>query len=126
MTRAPAPTGRLVTVVLDCDAPSSLAAFWSALLDLPVTEKETDDWWELAPMPGGVGLAFQKVEKHRPPSRSRPQQLHLDIKVDDLSAAEQFVIGLGAEVRSERHPGGGSPWRVYADPAGHPFCLVTS
>jgi hypothetical protein len=92
---------------------------------LPVADKENDDWWELAPMDGGVALAFQKVEKHRPPNRSRPQQLHLDIKVDDLTAAENFALGLGAQIQSARHPGGGSPWRVYTDPAGHPFCFVT-
>jgi predicted enzyme related to lactoylglutathione lyase len=121
-------TGRRVgvvsTVVLDCNVPAALAEFWGALLDLPVVEKE-DDWWRLAPGEGGVSLAFQKVAKHRPPSPARPQQLHLDIRVADLAEAEEVVLGLGGEVRGDVHPGAGSPWRVYADPAGHPFCLVT-
>jgi predicted enzyme related to lactoylglutathione lyase len=121
---SPRPIGVLSTVVLDCNVPAALAEFWGTLLGLPVVEKE-EDWWQLAPMDGGVSVAFQKVEKHRPPNASRPQQLHLDVKVEDLDAAEEVVLGLGGEVRSERHPGGGSPWRVYADPAGHPFCLVT-
>ncbi|MDQ1713173.1 MAG: hypothetical protein QOE45_2623 [Frankiaceae bacterium] len=121
MTRA---VGVLSTVVLDCKHPGALAEFWGALLDLPVVEKE-DDWWQLAPGPGGVSLAFQKVGKHQPPSVTRPQQLHVDIKVDDLQAAEDVVLGLGAQARGDIHPGEGSPWRVYADPAGHPFCLVT-
>jgi predicted enzyme related to lactoylglutathione lyase len=116
--------GVLSTVVLDCNVPAALAEFWGTLLGLPVVEKE-EDWWQLAPMEGGVSVAFQKVEKHRPPNTTRPQQLHLDVKVEDLDAAEEVVLGLGGEVRSERHPGDGSPWRVYADPAGHPFCLVT-
>jgi hypothetical protein len=121
----PRPVGVLSSVVLDCKVPAALAEFWGALLDLPVVEKE-DDWWQLAPTVGGLSIAFQKVEKHRPPNLARPQQLHLDIKVDDLAAAEEVALGLGATVRSDVHPGDGSPWRVYADPAGHPFCLVTS
>lgn len=120
MTRA-----TVATVVLDCHAPGALAEFWGTLLDLPVAAKD-ETWWQLEPMPGGIALAFQKVEKHRPPNATRPQQLHLDVKVDDLRAAEDLVLGLGAQVRSDLHPGDGSPWRVYTDPAGHPFCLVTS
>ncbi len=119
------PVGTVVTVVLDCHVPAALAEFWGTLLDLPVVEKE-DDWWQLAPTAGGMSIAFQRVERYRRPSAARPQQLHLDVKVDDLTAAEDVVLGLGAEVRSDVHPGAGSPWRVYADPAGHPFCLVTS
>jgi catechol-2,3-dioxygenase len=118
------PVGVLSTVVLDCNEPAALAEFWGTVLDLPVVTKE-DDWYQLAPS-GGVSIAFQKVEHHRPPNPNRPQQLHLDVKVDDLAAAEEVVLGYGAEVRSDLHPGDGSPWRVYADPAGHPFCLVTS
>ena len=118
------PKGVLRTVVLDCNEPAALAEFWGTLLDLPVVTKE-DDWWALAPMDGGVSVAFQKVGKHRPPNASRPQQMHLDVTVDDIAAGEELVLGLGAEIRSELHPGDGSPWRVYADPAGHPFCLVT-
>ena len=118
------PAATVATVVLDCNHPASLAEFWGTLLDLPVVDK-TEEWWQLAPLPGGVSIAFQRVEKHRPPSASRPQQLHLDVQVDDITAAEELVLGLGAEVRSDLHPGDGSPWRVYADPAGHPFCLVT-
>jgi glyoxalase superfamily protein len=115
---------RLGTVVLDCAEPSTLAAFWSAVLELPVTEK-SDEWWELAAMDGGMALAFQRVARHRAPGRGRPQQLHLDIAVDDLDAAEDLVLSLGAIARSDRKTGGGKPWRVYADPAGHPFCLCT-
>jgi hypothetical protein len=116
--------GVVTTVVLDCAAPAALAEFWGTLLDLPVVGKE-DGWWQLDAV-GGVSIAFQKVERHRPPNASRPQQLHLDVRVDDIAAAEELVLGLGAEVRSDLHPGDGSPWRVYADPAGHPFCLVTA
>jgi hypothetical protein len=45
-----------------------------------------------------------------------PQQVHLDIMVEDPVAAGPLVLALGA-VRLDGHD-------VYADPAGHPFCLV--
>src|ERR1051325_5928283 len=111
---AGATLGRLATVVLDCDDPEQLAQFWSALLDRPVAEK-TDTWWELEPLDGGIAIAFQKVGRHRPPDNRRPQQLHLDIAVDDLHESEQVVLALGATAKSETHTGGGKPWRVYVD-----------
>ena len=45
---------------------------------------------------------------------------HLDIRVADVDEAEPRVLELGAR----RLPGGGGDFRVYADPVGHPFCLV--
>ncbi|MDX6286730.1 MAG: hypothetical protein QOG53_2215 [Frankiales bacterium] len=124
MSTAARPVGRLATVVLDGDDPAALAEFWSVVLDRPVVEK-TDGWWELAPLDGGVAVAFQKVGKHRPPSARRPQQLHLDLSVENLHESEQVVLSLGATPLSELHPGAGKPWRVYTDPAGHPFCLCS-
>jgi hypothetical protein len=47
--------------------------------------------------------------------------MHLDIKVDDLDEGERQILELGAR----KLPGGGETFRVYADPVGHPFCLVT-
>jgi hypothetical protein len=57
------------------------------------------------------------------PGAEHPQQAHLDFEVDDLDAGEAEVLRLGAR-KPETQPGGDS-WRVYLDPAGHPFCLVT-
>jgi hypothetical protein len=55
------------------------------------------------------------------PDPRRPQQLHLDIRVDDVDRAEQAVLALGARrLPTEREEG----FRVFADPAGYPFCLV--
>lgn len=117
--------GVVTTIVLDCKSPAALAEFWGTLLDLPVADK-SEDWWQLEPMPSGVSLAFQKVEKHRPPNASRPQQVHVDVRVEDLAASEELVLLNGGRVLSDLHPGDGKPWRVYTDPAGHPFCLVTA
>jgi catechol 2,3-dioxygenase-like lactoylglutathione lyase family enzyme len=73
---------------------------------------------------GGTPLAFQRVADHRPPvwpGAEHPQQLHLDLAVDDLDAGEAAVVALGAR-KHEVQPG--TTFRVFLDPAGHPFCLV--
>jgi hypothetical protein len=55
------------------------------------------------------------------PDPERPQQLHLDIRVEDVDAAERVVLDLGAARLPARDESG---FRVFADPVGHPFCLV--
>jgi Glyoxalase-like domain len=69
------------------------------------------------------GIAFQRAPDHQPPqwpNPHRPQQLHLDVMVDDVDAAEARVLALGARRLSDQDHSS----RVYADPAGHPFCLI--
>jgi catechol 2,3-dioxygenase-like lactoylglutathione lyase family enzyme len=114
--------GRLRTVVLDAADMDAEAQFWSALLDIPVVHR-SDDWTTLQGR--DVRLAVQLAPDHIPPDwpdPSRPQQLHLDIEVDDVDQAERQVLALGA--RRLPDPPDAEDFRVYADPAGHPFCLV--
>lgn len=127
-----APRVRLDLVVLDCPDPAALAAFYARVLDWRVTSSD-EDWVELRGEDGGTGMAFQLAPDHTPPTWPEdgvPQQLHLDLEVDDLEAAEAAILGAGA--RSTGHPRPGTPeaerdtFRVYLDPAGHPFCLVRS
>jgi hypothetical protein len=56
------------------------------------------------------------------PAQSVPQQLHLDFAVDDLDQAEALILELGAA--KPRFQPGGDRWRVFTEPAGHPFCLT--
>ena len=108
-------------VALDCREPRVLAEFYSALTGAPV-ERIDDDWIQLASS-GGVALAFQLAPGHVPPQwpgEEHPQQIHLDFDVPDLDAGEQQVLALGAR-KHEVQPG--RTFRVYLDPAGHPFCL---
>jgi catechol 2,3-dioxygenase-like lactoylglutathione lyase family enzyme len=110
--------GRLHHVVLDCPDPAALAAFYSRLLGLPITYR-SDDWVVVAANETTSGLAFQLAPDHRPPSWPDPavlQQVHLDIMVEDVAASGPDVLALGA-VKLDGED-------VYADPAGHPFCLV--
>ena len=118
---------RLSVVALDCEDALELARFYSALTGWPVDEDEDDDdsdeWIELR-SEGAVTLAFQRVEDYEPPvwpGSDVPQQLHLDFDVPDLDEGEARVLALGA-VRAEYQPG--ETFRVFLDPAGHPFCLV--
>lgn len=110
--------GRLHHVVLDCPDPAALAEFYAELLGLPVTYR-SDDWVVIAESDTSSGVAFQLAPDHQAPQwpdPDRPQQLHLDVMVEDVAAAGPRVLALGGRRLSS--PG------VYADPAGHPFCLI--
>ncbi len=114
--------GRMHHVVIDCPDPAGLAAFYAELLALPVTYT-SDDFVVVAASDRTSGLAFQLAPDHRPPTwpdGAVPQQVHLDIMVDDVPAAEERVLAIGAR-RLDAGTEGGS---VFADPAGHPFCLI--
>lgn len=109
--------GRLHHVVLDCPDPAVLARFYSALLGQPITY-QSKDWVVVAANDTSSGLAFQLAPGHRPPTWPEPgvpQQVHLDVMVEDVPSAGPHVLALGATSL------GGD---VYADPAGHPFCLI--
>jgi predicted enzyme related to lactoylglutathione lyase len=111
---------RYPSIVIDCPDAAALAAFYGAMLDWKV---------ELAPGKADVRadygqcLTFLEVEGYNPPQwpgQEIPQQMHLDVIVDDLDAAETAVLELGAT----KHPyQPGTTFRVFLDPAGHPFCL---
>jgi catechol 2,3-dioxygenase-like lactoylglutathione lyase family enzyme len=99
-----------------------LAAFYSELLGLPVTWQE-DDFAVVSADGTTSGIGFQLAPDFQPPQwpdPARPQQMHFDIMVDDVEAAGPRVLALGAR----RLPGGDSSSAVFADPAGHPFCLI--
>ena len=74
-------------------------------------------------------LAFQLVEKLPKatwPEGPIPQQLHLDLSVPSkqaLDAQHERVISLGATLLQDRSDDPQEPIRIYADPAGHPFCI---
>jgi predicted enzyme related to lactoylglutathione lyase len=114
----------LSSVVLDCPDPRALAAFYADLLDWPQAEGD-DDWLTLTPPDGGAKVQFQRVEGYRAPewpSQDMPQQFHLDLDVTDLQAAHERAVSLGAR-RLDQQVDGQERFWVYADPAGHPFCL---
>ncbi len=114
---------RFPTVVLDCADPAALATFYGALLDWKV--ETSPDWAEVKAEYGDL-IGFQRVQDYRAPQwpgQQVPQQMHIDVVVDDLDEAEAAVIRLGA-TKHEHQPG--ETFRVFLDPAGHPFCLCVS
>jgi len=96
-----------------------MATFYSALLGWEA--KISPDWAEVRG--DGQCMCFQPVKDYKAPqwpSQEVPQQLHLDVMVQDMEAAEAAVLEIGA-TKHEFQPG--KTFRVFLDPAGHPFCL---
>jgi predicted enzyme related to lactoylglutathione lyase len=114
---------RFPSIVIDCPDPGALARFYGAMLDWKVDV--SSDWAEVRAEYGQC-ICFQQVDGYTPPvwpTRELPQQMHLDVIVDDLDAAEAAVLDLGAT----KHPHQpGTSFRVFLDPAGHPFCLCVN
>jgi len=111
---------RFPSLVIDCPEPGELARFYGAMLDWKVDA--SPDWAE-ARAEYGQCVCFQRVDSYTPPrwpTQEAPQQMHLDVVVDDLDTAEASVLELGA-TRHDHQPG--TTFRVFLDPAGHPFCL---
>ncbi|QLQ14506.1 MAG: VOC family protein [Micropruina sp.] len=114
---------RYPSVVLDCPDAAALARFYGEVLDWPVSVD--DDWAEIR-ADYGQCIGFQQVQDYRAPQwpgQEVPQQSHLDFMVDDIDEAEAAVLDLGA-TKAEHQPG--TTFRVFLDPAGHPFCLCVS
>ncbi len=117
---APGVIGRIVR---DCFSPRTLAPFYEELLGMNARQEDTPERVVIAYDDGRLPmLAFRHVPEHSPPrypDPEYPQQMHMDLKFEDSNAARQVAERLGAIRLSNPH---GHP-DVYADPAGHPFCL---
>jgi len=107
--------------VMDCPDPAELARFYGELLGWKPSVDDDGSWAEVKS--GHQAFFFQQVEGYRAPDwpgQDVPQQMHLDVDVDDLDQAEAATLALGAT----KHPNQpGETFRVFLDPAGHPFCL---
>ncbi|MGI5521015.1 VOC family protein [Micromonospora sp. CA-259024] len=131
---------KLCSVVLDCTDARALAEFYRQLLgfvyrpgDEPPAQGQVDergrDWLVLRAPDGGPQIAFQQVEHLAEatwPEDTVPQQLHLDLSVesvDELLVQHERVLRLGGRLRYDRIEDPDEPLRVYADLAGHPFCV---
>jgi catechol-2,3-dioxygenase len=115
------PVMGLFAVTIDAPDASALARFYADLMGMEVTY----DGPEGALISGdGKSVMFQQISGYNAPQwpdPSHPQQAHLDIIVEDLDTGEARALELGAS----RLDGGGKTFRVFADPAGHPFCLTS-
>lgn len=112
-------------VVLDCADPWELGRFYGALLGRSTTADSEDAWVDLD---GSPTLSFQRVPDHQPPQwpDGVPQQFHLDLTVDEFGPTHERVVALGGtplDPVDPPRPDDTRTFRVYTDPAGHPFCL---
>jgi catechol 2,3-dioxygenase-like lactoylglutathione lyase family enzyme len=128
--------------VLDCHDPRRLGDFYRDLLGYEYrpgdeTPREEEDWLVLRPNDGPHGLAFQANPEYVAPvwtpeaDRPGDQQmmLHLDMAVPDVASLElqrQRVLQLGGAVLLDRTADEEEPLYVFADPAGHPFCIFVA
>lgn len=126
-----APVARLHNVVLDCPDPRALVEFYAEIIGGTLHDEDGEGQWIDLVAPGRVKVSFQRVADLTPPEWPRAdtnaQQLHLDLDAGptwaDVDAAEKRVLALGARPLDLDDGGGKRDFRVYADPAGHPFCL---
>ena len=117
--------GTFACLVVDCPDPRALGSFYEELLGLERVE-DSAEWVTLGETARQPRIAFQRVEHFQRPdwqASGVPQQMHVDVLVDDLDVAQAAVLARGATLLE----GSDKPigYRGYADPAGHPFCLVT-
>lgn len=115
----------LAPVVLDAADLEKESRFWHRLLGGEVQRRERH---HIVTVAGSPALAIQLAPDHEPPQwpDGRPQQVHIDLAVDDIATAHRTAIDAGARLLhqpTDMADSAASGFRVYADPAGHPFCL---
>lgn len=97
------------------------STFWAGVLGGAV---DAEDDWHMVMVDGKPRVGVQLAPNHVPPEwpHGAPQQIHLDLWVDDHEAAHDEVMALGAKLLKPTE-GPDDDFQVYADPAGHPFCI---
>ena len=112
-------------VVFDAADLAAESSFWAGVLDGTV---DAEDDWHMVFVDGAPRVGVQRAPNHVAPDwpdGTPEQQIHLDLWVDDVEAAHDRVTSLGARVLKPASEDPDTPdnFQVYADPAGHPFCL---
>jgi hypothetical protein len=128
----------LRATVLDATDARRLAEFYRQLLGFSyrpgheVDDPAGDNWLVLDDAAGEARLAIQRVDelpRSTWPATAVPQQLHLDLTVptpDDLAEQRDRALALGATILDDRFDNPDEPLYVFADPAGHPFCIFVA
>ena len=113
-------------VVFDAADLAAESSFWARLLGGKVV---ADDDWHSVLVDGEWRLGVQLAPDHVQPEwpDGTPQQIHLDLHVDDIRAAHDEAMAHGARLLKPADDlDAVEGFQVYADPAGHPFCLCWS
>jgi predicted enzyme related to lactoylglutathione lyase len=112
---------RVGAVMIDCQDPESLAAFWGELTGT-VPEFIYPEYIFMSKLPGNhIRLAFQKV----PESKTVKNRVHLDLGIKDPEVFIKKVVELGGGVNASHQMSEGPGWTVLTDPEGNEFCITT-
>ncbi|MFC1414342.1 VOC family protein [Streptacidiphilus sp. N1-12] len=120
-----APVIALACIVIDCQDPARVAAFYRDASGGEITHSDDDSAWVTM---SGTTWVFRRVDGYRPPtwpSSKVPLRVHMDFFVDDLEAAEKQLQAYGATTPEHQPKDRALGLLVMLDPAGHPFCLAT-
>jgi predicted enzyme related to lactoylglutathione lyase len=112
-------------VVFDAADVAAESAFWAAMLNGIVVDDDPR-FHCVVDSQGNWLVGVQRAPDHVPPDwpDGEPQQIHVDFHVTDQAAAHRRALDLGARLLEDAtDPDADHGHRVYADPAGHPFCL---
>ncbi|HEV7145608.1 MAG TPA: VOC family protein [Pedococcus sp.] len=110
-------------VVFDAADLRAESTFWAGMLDGHVFDDET--FHTVIDAAGEWRIGVQLAPQHTPLDwpNGAPQQVHLDLHVDDPVKAHEQAMRLGARVLQSDDLARNEGHQVYADPAGHPFCI---
>jgi len=110
-------------VVFDADDLEAESKFWAGIFGGHVFGD--DQFHCVITASGEWQVGVQLAPDHVPPEwpDGAPQQVHLDFHVEDPRAAHEVAIGLGARLLQSGDLDAEDGHQVYADPAGHPFCI---
>ena len=114
-----APVATLAMVTLDAPDAARLGQFYSQVLGWPLAY--SDESYAMLTGPShalGIGTIPDFKKPNWPDDGHK--QFHLDLAADDIEAAANQCVELGA-TRADPQPG--ETWVVLLDPAGHPFCI---
>ena len=112
-------------IVLDAADLESESHFWAKVLNARVLRD--DDWHSIVDDTYEWRMGIQLNPNHvRPewPTGNQQQQIHIDLHVEDPHGSHNELMAAGATVLEESTSlDSDNGHRVYADPAGHPFCM---
>jgi|SRR5579871_274795 predicted enzyme related to lactoylglutathione lyase len=115
-------TAAVHNITFDAENPYELARFWSAVLGLPLEDRDKpgDDVVSLVPPPGQPGYFFIKV----PEGKSAKNRMHLDLTHDTTRDGEvDRILALGATLVQDHRRPDTTGWAYLADPEGNEFCV---
>ncbi len=116
---------RISELIIPCQDPNGLAAFWCEVLDFVVLDTEDDGSVEVGPREGFGGLQPTLIFSPTTEPKAGALRMHFDVNATDRDqdAELERLLSLGARPADVGQTGE-EAWRVLADPEGNEFCLL--